>query len=77
MSKSVGHVLDVIDIFLPTGGQEDDALKHLTSLRWHYPDQVIRVFLSLHKEGHPESFKTHYYDDVPFKLERTRLITIR
>ena len=25
-------------------------------LRWHYPDQVIRVFLSLHKEGHPESF---------------------
>ena len=28
----------------------------VTSLRWHYPDQVIRVFLSLHKEGHPESF---------------------
>lgn len=27
----------------------------VTSLRWHYPDQVIRVFLSLHKEGHPES----------------------
>ncbi len=26
-----------------------------TSLRWHYPDQVVRVFLSLHKEGHPES----------------------
>ncbi|MPN42890.1 hypothetical protein SDC9_190448 [bioreactor metagenome] len=29
----------------------------LTSLRWHYPDQVVRVFLSLHKEGHPESLK--------------------
>lgn len=28
----------------------------VTSLRWHYPDQVIRVFLSLHAEGHPESF---------------------
>ena len=26
-------------------------------LRWHYPDQVVRVFLSLHKEGHPESLK--------------------
>jgi len=29
--------------------------RHLTSLRWHYPDQVVRVFLSLHAEGHPES----------------------
>ncbi len=29
----------------------------ITNLRWHYPDQVIRVFLSLHKEGHPESNK--------------------
>lgn len=27
----------------------------MTSLRWHYPDQVVRVFLSLHVEGHPES----------------------
>jgi len=27
----------------------------LGPLRWHYPDQVVRVFLSLHKEGHPES----------------------
>ena len=26
-------------------------------LRWHYPDQVVRVFLSLHKEGHPESLR--------------------
>jgi len=32
-----------------------NAVRHLTSLRWHYPDQVIRVFLSLHAEGHPES----------------------
>lgn len=35
-------------------------------LRWHYPDQVIRVFLSLHAEGHPESFgydnKSQYED---------------
>jgi len=31
------------------------------ALRWHYPDQVIRVFLSLHKEGHPESFGNRRY----------------
>ncbi len=30
--------------------------QNVGNLRWHYPDQVIRVFLSLHKEGHPESF---------------------
>jgi len=29
--------------------------QNIGNLRWHYPDQVIRVFLSLHKEGHPES----------------------
>ena len=29
--------------------------QNLGNLRWHYPDQVIRVFLSLHAEGHPES----------------------
>ncbi len=30
--------------------------QNVGNLRWHYPDQVIRVFLSLHAEGHPESF---------------------
>ena len=37
------------------------TLRSLTSLRWHYPDQVVRVFLSLHKEGHPESCRLNLY----------------
>lgn len=42
---------------LPPGDEEATTLRSLTSLRWHYPDQVVRVFLSLHKEGHPESLR--------------------
>jgi hypothetical protein len=43
---------------LQPGDEEATTLRSLTSLRWHYPDQVVRVFLSLHKEGHPESFNS-------------------
>ncbi len=31
--------------------------------RGHIPDQVVRVFLSLHKEGHPESNYIIKYND--------------
>lgn len=29
------------------------TLRSLTSLRWHYPDQVVRVFLSLQRRRAP------------------------
>jgi hypothetical protein len=47
-------------LLLP-GDEEATTLWSLTSLRWHYPDQVVRVFLSLHKEGHPESCRLSIY----------------
>ena len=46
---------------LQPGDEEATTLWSLTSLRWHYPDQVVRVFLSLHQEGHPESCRLSIY----------------
>lgn len=46
---------------LPTGDQEGDAVRHLTSLRWHYPVQVRRVFLSpfFGRKGTPSHLIQH------------------
>ncbi len=38
---------------LPPDEVEAMTLRSLTSLRWHYPDQVVRVFLSLQRRRAP------------------------
>jgi hypothetical protein len=48
-----------------------NAVRHQTSLRWHYPVQVQRVFLSLHVEGHPESFYSLQHKEPPQRKQVT------
>ncbi len=44
-----------LSMLLPPDEVEAMTLRSLTSLRWHYPDQVVRYFSAFNEEGHPES----------------------